>query len=227
MIDYIGNKYGKEKAIVGRDVDIYGCLMAPFGGDYNHQLIMTSLAPDEIKKMYAPCLEQNKKLLDRYAAHNVLIAMQGQDFGMNSGCIISPTVLREVFFPFIQMVNQEIANRNMVPFFHCCGNIWDIIEDFIQSGYKGYQSIQKSAGMDWKKLKDRYGSKLTLWTGIQCETLISGTMEETEKEVRQALKDLMPGGGFIFGSTNTVQFGSNTDNYLKALEIARKEGVYR
>jgi hypothetical protein len=36
----------------------------------------------------------------------------------------------------------------------------------------------------------------------------------------------MPGGGFIFGSTNSVQYGAKTDNYLKALEIVRNEGIY-
>jgi hypothetical protein len=52
-------------------------------------------------------------------------------------------------------------------------------------------------------------------------------MEDVEKEVKQALKNLMPGGGFIFGSTNSVQYGAKTDNYLKALDIARAYGIYQ
>ncbi len=95
------------------------------------------------------------------------------------------------------------------------------------SGYKGYQSVQKSAGMDTRRMKENYGDKLTLWTGVQCETLIEGTKEELEKEVREYLEICMPGGGFIFGSTNSVQYGANTDNYLRALEIIRNEGIYR
>lgn len=94
LVDFIGEKYGSEKAVLFRDIDVYSGLMAPFGGDYNHQLMMTSLAPDEIKRMYTPVLEYNKKLIQHCKEHGVLIAMQGHDFGMNSGCIISPNSLR-------------------------------------------------------------------------------------------------------------------------------------
>jgi uroporphyrinogen decarboxylase len=226
LVDFIGDKYGKEKAVLFRDINIYGGLISPFGGDYNHQLMLTSLAPDEIKRMYGPELEYNKKLIEHCKSHNVLIAMQGQDFGMNSGCILSPHSLRDIVFPFIKTVNEEIVKAGMIPFFHCCGRIWDILDDYVASGYKGYQSVQQTAGMDWGKLKGKYGKQLTLWTGVQCETLVSGTMEDTEQEVGEALKTLMPGGGFIFGSTNSVQFGAKTDNYLKALEVVKEKGIY-
>jgi len=80
--------------------------------------------------------------------------------------------------------------------------------------------------MDTLRVKQKYGERLTLWTGVQCETLVTGTMAETEAEVEKNLSFLMPGGGFIFGSTNSVQFGAKTDNYLKALETVRKKGIY-
>lgn len=227
LINYFGDKYGKEKAVLCRSINIYDTLLSPFGGDYTHKLILSSIAPDEIKKMYQPAFEYNQKIIKHCEKHNILIAMEGHDFGMNSGCIISPDTIRNVYFPFMKMVNKEIEKNNLIPFFHCCGNIWDILNDFVDTGYRGYQSIQASAGMDNKTMKKLYGDKLTLWTGVQCETLVSGTIEATEKEVRESLKALMPGGGFIFGSTNSVQFGAKTDNYLKALDIVRKEGVYR
>ena len=52
LIDFINEKYGKDKAILSRDVNIYGALMSPFGGDQTHQLILPMLAPDEIMKLY-------------------------------------------------------------------------------------------------------------------------------------------------------------------------------
>ena len=227
LIDFISEKYGKEKILLSRDIDIYGCLMSPFGGGMTHHLIMSLESPDEIKKMYAPSLDKNIKLIAELKKHGVDIAMQGHDFCMNTGCFINPEIMRDVYFPFMKAVNDEIYKAGMIPFFHCCGNTWQILDDFVKAGYKGYQSIQKSAGMDTRRFKDEYGDKITMWTGVQCETLIEGTKEELQTEVRDYLKICMPGGGFIFGSTNSVQYGANTDNYLRAMEIVRNEGVYR
>lgn len=227
LIDYFGDKYGTEKAVLCRSINIYDILMEPFGGDYTHHLVLTSIAPEEIKKMYQIGLQYNREIIEHCGKHNVLLAAEGHDFGMNTGCILSPLVIRDLFFPFMNMINREIEKNGMMPFFHCCGKIWDILDDFVEAGYKGYQSIQSSAGMDIVTVKDKYGKDLTLWAGIQCETLIAGTIEETVEEVEKSLKVLMPGGGFIFGSTNTVQYGANTYNYLKALDVVHKQGIYR
>ncbi len=51
-------------------------------------------------------------------------------------------------------------------------------------------------------------------------------VEETRKEVGHNLSYLMPGGGFIFGATNSVQFGAKTDNYLAAIDSVRTKGRY-
>lgn len=80
--------------------------------------------------------------------------------------------------------------------------------------------------MDNARVKREYGDRLTMWTGVQCETLIQGSLDEVEREVRRNLELLMPGGGYLFGSTNSVQYGARTDNYLRALELVRKYGVY-
>ncbi len=226
LIDFIAEKYGEERAILSRDLDIYGHLMSPFGGDQSHQLMVTALAPEQIKKMYGPALEYNRKVIQHCARHNVVISMAGYDFCMNSGCIMSPASIRDIYFPFQKLAVDEVVRHHMVPFFHCCGNTWDILDDFVRVGFKGYQSIQGSAGMDLEKMKREYGRHLTLWTGVQCETLVVGSPAEVDAEVTKTLKFLMPGGGFIFGSTNSVQYGANTDNYLRALDIVRKKGVY-
>ena len=227
LFDFIAGRFGSERAILGRDLDVYGSMMGPFGGDQTHQLMLSLTDPDQIRKMYEPALLRNLTILDGYAKRGVTIAMQGYDFGMNTGCLMRPDTIREVFFPLQKAVADEAKRRGMIPFFHCCGRIWEIMDDFLAAGYRGYQSIQESAGMDSVEVKRRYGDVLTLWTGVQCETLVEAGADETEAEVRRSLRSLMPGGGFIFGSTNSVQYGANTDNYLRALDVVRSEGVYR
>lgn len=226
LIDYFCDKYGKEKAILCRSIDIYNPLFESFCGGYEHDLMLTVSAPEEIEKLRPVCYAYNQKIIDHCAAKGVDIVMQGQDFGMNSGCIIRPSTIREVFMPVIDEVNKRITKANLIPFYHCCGRVWDIMDDFIRVGYLGYQSVQESAGMDNKILKEKYGEQLTFWTGVQCETLIEGSLSDIKNEVTRNLELMMPKGGFIFGSTNSVQYGAKTENYLYALELVREKGNY-
>ena len=225
-VDYFGERFGKERAVLFRDMNVYHILLSPFGGDYFHEMIILAEAQDDILALHDAGVTYNRLLTEHCAKHNVAIMMQGSDFCMNRGPIVSPATIRKIFFPLMKQVNADIKKAGMYSFFHCCGNTMQILKDYVDAGYDGYQSIQVSSGMSNKEIKEKFGSHLTMWTGIQCETMVRGNAEELYREVLQALEELMPGGGFIFGSTNSVQFGANTDNYLRALDLVREKGVY-
>ena len=226
LVDYFGDRYGKDRAVLFRDMDVYGSLLSPFGGDFLHQMIVLAVAEDDLLALHDAAVNYNGMLTEHCAKHNVTIMMQGSDFCMNTGPIVSPQIMRKIFFPLMKRVNEDIVSKGMYSFFHCCGNTSLILDDYVKAGYTGYQSIQVSAGLDNSVIKKKYGDKLTMWTGIQCETLIKGSLPELTGEVLEALEILMPGGGFIFGSTNSVQFGANTGNYLRALDLVREKGIY-
>ncbi len=226
LVDYIADRFAETRAIVFRELDTYSGLLGPFGGDEAHRLMMTAMAPDEIRKLHDVVVEYNRLLMERCAKKGVLIAMQSKDWGTNTGPMMRPATIKDLFMPVSERVADHARRLGMIPFIHSCGQIWDVLDFLVEAGFQGYQSIQASAGMDWAEVKAKYGNKLTLWAGVQCETLIEGTLEQVEEEVTAALKTLMPGGGFIFGSTNSVQFGAKTENYLRALELVREHGRY-
>ncbi|MBD3422697.1 MAG: hypothetical protein GF398_21495 [Chitinivibrionales bacterium] len=226
LVDAVCKRYAQDRAIVFRDIDVYDMLMEPFGGDQSHKLTIPLIAPDQIARLIPPALAWHRAVIEHCARKGVAIGMQGHDYGMNSGCFIDPSILREVFFSYQKQIVAIMRENGIIPFFHCCGKIWDILPDFVAQGYRGYQSVQATAGMDWQRVKHEYGNQLAIWAGVQCETLISGSFKDVEDEVSAALELFMPGGGFIFGSTNSVQFGAKTENYLRALEVVRKYATY-
>ena len=227
LVDYFGDKFGKDRAVLFRDMNVYHVLLSPFGGDFLHTMIVLSEAHDEMLALHDAAVKYNRMLTEHCAKHNFSIMMQGSDFCMTSGPFFSPDIFRKIFIPLMKRVNADIAAHGMPSFFHCCGNTTQILDDFVEAGYDGYQSIQVSSGLDNAEIKKKYGHRLTMWTGIQCETLVRGSVTELMDEVQEALDTLMPGGGFIFGSTNSVQYGANTDNYLRALDLVRANGNYR
>jgi uroporphyrinogen decarboxylase len=218
--------FGKDRAVVFRGLSLNSTLFPPFGGSLEHQLLLTATAPEELKKVGVYSMAYNKHLIEHCSKKKVIIAMIGDDYGDSHGCMISPDSFRQIHLPILKQISACTRENGLIPFFHCCGRIWDILDDFIDAGFAGYQSIQGTAGMNLEMVKKKYGRRLTLWAGVQCETLIEGTLQEVEDEVLKSLQIGMPCGGFIFGSTNSVQFGAKTQNYLKALETVRKHGVY-
>lgn len=226
VVDHICKKFGKTRAVVFRDIYIDDVALALFGGDASHRLMMPVLNPEAVGRAmeYALCFAE--KVINQCAKRDITVIMHGRDYGNTTGCIESPSTIRELYMPFHRRFTGKVERAGMIPFLHCCGCVRDIMDDLVGAGYKGYQSIQASAGMDWAWLKKTYGQQMTLWTGVQCETLIKGTRHQVEEEVRKGLDALMPSGGFIFGSTNSIQYGANTDNYLYAVDLVRKYGNY-
>jgi uroporphyrinogen decarboxylase len=226
LVDFICEKFGRTRAVLFREFDLHHTAICLFGGDETHRLMIPLLNPDAVKRAGRYAIAYARKLIDKCFDRNIAIIMNGTDFGNNMGCTESPETIRNLHLPIDKEFVRHIESNGRVPFLHSCGNIWEIMDDIADTGYKGYQSIQASAGMDWAKLKKMYGNRMTLWAGVQCETLILGSKEDVKREVINALETLMPCGGFIFGSTNSVQYGADTDNYLYALDLVRKYGNY-
>ena len=85
---------------------------------------------------------------------------------------------------------------------------------FVEAGYDVYQSIQKSAHMDLRAVKAKYGDHFACMGGIAVETLVSGTPEDLRREVRFAMEHYKEGGRWIFGSTHSIAVGTSYDNFM-------------
>jgi len=123
------------------------------------------------------------------------------DFGMQTGLLISPEQYRRFIKPRQRTFFDHIRKRsNARIFMHCDGAIYPLIPDFIEIGVDILNPVQvECAGMeDTKRLKREFGRDLTFWGAINIQqTLTFGTPQEVKDEVRRRIEDLAPGGGFI------------------------------
>ena len=72
--------------------------------------------------------------------------------------------------------------------------------------------------------KAQYGDQVCLIGNVNCGLMDTGTDEEVRESARYALKHGMPGGGYIFSTSNTIYTGMRLSRYEMILDIWREEG---
>ena len=61
---------------------------------------------------------------------------------------------------------------------------------------------------------------------VNCGLMDTGTDEDVVESARYALKNGMPGGGYIFSTSNCIYTGMRLERYELMLDVWKKEGNY-
>jgi hypothetical protein len=159
-----------------------------------------------------------------------IIGMEGNDFGAQNAELVSPELFEELCIPFFREQNDWVhRNTAWKTWYHCCGSITRILPMLIDSGVDAINPVQTSAaGMDPAWLKERFGGSVVFWGGgVDTQrTLPFASPEEVAAEVRERIRILAPGGGFVFNPIHNIQQGTPPENIAAAYEAARAAGVY-
>ena len=170
-------------------------------------LMMWSIqSPEVLEKLAWKAAHFNLALAKIAAAAGVDMLIIADDIAYNCGTFISPEKHRQLFFPALKWLVTEIHNRtNCVCFMHTDGNINAVMDDIVDCGFDGLQSLQPSAGMDIRAVKKKYGDKLCLMGNIDLDYLLpKGTKNEIQTEVKSLARDVGADGGWILSTCNTL-----------------------
>ena len=224
LIRYVVSKLGNERFIFARGFSEFGSFITNNQEDF---FLSIAMHPDLVKESFDLITELNIARAKICIDEGVDAIMPGGDFSDSNGPMVSPESIRKIFLPGMKKLSDYGHQRGVRVMSHNCGNNWKIMDILIEAGYECWQSIAcKTADVDLKRLKEKYGEKMAFWGGINIETLVDGTLGENRKDVLYALKYAAPGGGFILGTSNSVCFGSKYDNYMTTLETLHKYGDY-
>jgi len=149
------------------------------------------------------------------------------DWGGTNGLLISPEQFREFFTgPFAIMV-KGLESLGAPVIMHNDGNIWDILDDLVDTGIKGFHPVEKAAGMDLLKVKERYKGRLCPIGNVNNKTtMVSGSPEDVKNEVLECLKIAAPGGGYIISTDHSLHDDIPLENVLSLIETVKKHGQY-
>jgi hypothetical protein len=120
----------------------------------------------------------------------------------------APDLFREFLFkPLKQEI--EIAHQASVYFTYVMNSaarpMLDIFKDL---GFDIYSNIDPvTAGMDLAHIKREIGNEIVLYGGVNNFLVLEkGTVEEVRKSVTEAIQKMAPGGGFILGIGDTLDY---------------------
>ncbi len=147
------------------------------------------------------------------------------DYGMQTGPLISPDLFRRIFKPRMARLIRFLRERSRARIaFHSCGSVYALIPDFIEVGVEVLNPVQVSAaGMDTARLRREFGHHLAFWGAVDSQQVLPrGTPADVRAEVARRAQDLGP--GYIPYSVHNIQAEVPPENILamfKAIRTAR------
>ena len=228
--DFSGAKYVIDK--VGKDRAHFMNVLDPFKlswrltGGMQHLLINYALNPKLVHSLAQLATDFDAAAIDMAAKIGVdVIAVPGDVAGEES-LLMSPEHYRQYIKPYHKILVDHAHKNGLKIVKHSDGNIWPVLDDFIEVGFDGVHPIQPQC-MDIGEVKKYLLGKACVLGNIDCRNLLPfGTQEEVESAVKDTIKKAAYGGGYIISSSNSIHPGVKPENYIAMINAAHKYGVY-
>ncbi len=186
------------------------------------------LYPNYVHDVYALQTEIALQNLERYrqaVGDRILVLnVSGTDFGTQRSELLSPDLFREFYKPYYRRVNDWVhAHTGWKTFYHSCGSIPNLLEDFVEMGCDIINPVQCSAaGMEPEGLKRRFGGRLVFWGGgVDTQSVLPfGSPGEVEAQARERIRILGQGGGYVFSAIHNIQADTPPENVLALFRAA-------
>lgn len=217
-----------DKALVGE----FGPILGRWGS-YQEWMYTIAANPDYVLAYYERKIENlltNLKLYADAVGDNIDVVWWGEDFGTQTGLMISPRMFKQMVAPYYRRLFDWVhTHTSWQVFFHCCGAIYPIIGTWIECGVDILNPVQTTAtGMEPTKLKAEFGDRLVFWGGgIDTQTVLPfGTLEEIRQQVRERIRIFGPRGGFVFNPIHNIQNDVTVDRLLAMFDAVHEYGQY-
>lgn len=149
------------------------------------------------------------------------------DYCYNEGPFVSPGIFAEIITPYLAKVLEGYRALGFYTIKHTDGDIMPIVDQLVDAGPHALHSLDPQAGVDIAEIKRRYGDRVALCGNVNCGLIQTGTDEEVAESARYAIRHGMPGGGYIFSTSNCVYTGMPLERYELIWRIWHEEAIYR
>jgi len=187
-------------------------------------LMMTMLLAPEVAHEHFRLATQEALLqIERYIALEIDMIGVGGDFAGNRP-LIAPQTYRAFIVPEVRACAQRIHEAGRWAVNASDGDLWTVIDDFLLGcEVDGYLEIDYHAGMDLRRLKAAYGSRVTFLGNLDCGNILSlGTPAEGRSHVIECLEAGWGNGGHVLCASNAITASVPLANYLALVSAYRE-----
>ncbi|TVQ18853.1 MAG: uroporphyrinogen decarboxylase [Spirochaetaceae bacterium] len=195
-------------------------------------LMLMATEPDFVHELVEVISEYNERLVSIALDYPIDGFYFGDDFGQQSGMIMSPAMWHEYFEPPLRRLFAVAHGAPHAPgaaarapvrvvALHSCGKIDAILDSLIGAGLDVYQTVQPEV-YDLIELKNRYGDRLSFWGAISTQRDLPVMAADQVRElVRRTVETLGARGGYIAGPTHRVPADVPDDAIIAMVEALR------
>jgi uroporphyrinogen decarboxylase len=213
-------------------------LMFPFERAFSMQgmdkfLLNMAMYPNFAETLLRKNLSLCKKLMGNFLTEigeDIDIIKIGDDLGTQDRLMISPKMYRKLLKPIHAELIQHIKKYTKAKiFFHTDGDVFGLIDDFIEIGVDILNPIQTSAGnmANLEELKSRYGKDLVFCGAVDTQHILpQGTPEEVRQEMKRVINILGRDGGYMVASVHTIMDEVPPENILAMVDAVEEFGYY-
>ena len=209
------------------------CIMNTAGFLRGMEQVFLDLAMDDpaglllIDRMLTIHLEMTRRELEA-AKGGVDFMWLGEDLGTQRGPLISMDMFRRHIAPRHKPFFDLAKAYHVAVMIHTCGSSSWTYDEYIAMGLAVADTLQPEAtDMSPQYLKSRFGNRLAFHGCISTAGPVAyGSVEDVVANCRETLEIMMPGGGYCFAPTHSLQDNSPTENVLAMYDTAKTCGVY-
>jgi uroporphyrinogen decarboxylase len=155
------------------------------------------------------------------------VFMLADDWGGTTSLLMSPKHLRQFFIKPFRDIVQGLLEFGVPVAMHNDGNLWDVLDDLVDTGINGFHPVERAASMDLGRVKEHYRGRICPIGNINNKTtMVTGSPEDVEREALECLRTAAPGGGYILATDHSLHDDIPTENVHAYIETAKKYGTY-
>jgi uroporphyrinogen decarboxylase len=228
--DFAGFKYIVDK--VGASLAHFMTITDPFKvswrlrGGMQNLLMDYVLRPQLVHELARISTDFGMAAIDIAIVLGADVLVLNGDLAGEKTTFMSPKHFREYIKPYEKQIVDYVHKKGVKIVKHSDGNIWSILDDFLEIGFDGIHPVQPQC-MDIAEVKRNLIGRMCILGNIDCRNLLCfGTEEEVRVAVKETMIKAAPGGGFIICSSNTIHPGCKPENYIAMVEATHEYGVY-